>query len=320
MTAQFPIYTITNVPVEGEFEKEDAKLDAENKKIPVRVQDGENWNVVPNQYVSVNNRVVDGEGYLLDENGEKIQKTKLQDIPMVAAEAKGVGIGMAEDCRNGHAVVFDRPIRIDAIELAEICCDLAGLFVSGIEIGFISQPIFANLELDMGVIAGSFRSASASPRTVIPGHGLERGHSPVSQFADPAVKTCLDFLMVPVISVAVLSDQFDHLSSVLRIIIRLDITTEPRVIRAGAVPEDTLRGNLTCSLIAGALRHHAHSRFILIAVLHMLLQSPPVCGHKKCTGSLRCSVSYILSYVCLALFSAGIPGLFFLKLFNLPLC
>lgn len=73
---QFPIYTITNVPVDGEYEKEEAKLDGDGQKIPVRVQNGENWEVVSGQFVSVNNRVVDADGYLLDETGAKIQKTK----------------------------------------------------------------------------------------------------------------------------------------------------------------------------------------------------------------------------------------------------
>ena len=77
LTTQFPIYTITNVPIEDEYETEGFKYESDGTtKIPVRVQNGENWEVVANQYVSENNRVVDGDGYLLDESGNRIQKTK----------------------------------------------------------------------------------------------------------------------------------------------------------------------------------------------------------------------------------------------------
>lgn len=75
LVEEFPVYTITKVPTEG-FETEDAKLDSKGNKIPVKeVVDGE-WTEVPDQYVSVNNHVVNGQGQVLDKDGNPIGKTK----------------------------------------------------------------------------------------------------------------------------------------------------------------------------------------------------------------------------------------------------
>ena len=76
--SQYPIYTVTNVPVEGEYEKEEVKTDSEGAQVPYKVTDPENggWKVVPGQFVSVNGHVVDTNGCLLDADGNPIGKTK----------------------------------------------------------------------------------------------------------------------------------------------------------------------------------------------------------------------------------------------------
>ena len=80
LKAEFPIYTITNIPVDGQYETEDFKDgDPETdgvQKVAVKAMTNGVWQDVPNQYVSVNNRVVDQDGFLLDEDGNKITKTK----------------------------------------------------------------------------------------------------------------------------------------------------------------------------------------------------------------------------------------------------
>lgn len=76
LTEKFPVYTITNVPIDGEYETEEAKTDGDGNKIPVMVNNNGSWEPVTGQYVSVNNRVVDGENNLLDADGNKIPKTK----------------------------------------------------------------------------------------------------------------------------------------------------------------------------------------------------------------------------------------------------
>ena len=75
--SQFPIYTITNVPVNGEFETEEFKLDGNNRPIPVKeVNDQGEWVDVPGRYVSIKNHIVNGDKQVLDENGNPIQKKK----------------------------------------------------------------------------------------------------------------------------------------------------------------------------------------------------------------------------------------------------
>ena len=77
LTRQFPVYDITNVPIAGEFETEEFKLDGNNRPIPVKeVNEQGEWVDVPGQYVSVNNRVVNGSKQVIDEDGNPIQKTK----------------------------------------------------------------------------------------------------------------------------------------------------------------------------------------------------------------------------------------------------
>jgi LPXTG-motif cell wall-anchored protein len=81
LVAKFPVYTITNVPIEGEYETEEFKdgdpdtegIQAINVK---EVNAAGDWVDVPNQYVSVNNRVVNGSNQVLGDDGNPIQKTK----------------------------------------------------------------------------------------------------------------------------------------------------------------------------------------------------------------------------------------------------
>jgi len=73
----YPIYTTTNVPIEGQYETEELKKDANNDPIPFKKDNGDGtWSAVPGQYISVNNHVVDAQGRLLDEEGNPIGKTK----------------------------------------------------------------------------------------------------------------------------------------------------------------------------------------------------------------------------------------------------
>ena len=77
LKSTYPVYTITNVPIEGEFVTEDLKTDANGQPIPVKKQNqaGE-WITVDGQYVSVNNRIVNENGQVLDEEGNPIQATE----------------------------------------------------------------------------------------------------------------------------------------------------------------------------------------------------------------------------------------------------
>ena len=74
--------------------------------------------------------------------------------------------------------------------------------------------------------------------------------------------------MIPVIPVGVLPYQLYHRIPVRRIVIRLDISLDRRIIRTGAMPEHALHRHLLRTLIAGTLRHHADNWLILITVLH----------------------------------------------------
>ncbi len=82
LTSTYPIYTITNVPIAGEFETEEFKDgDPEAAGVqPITVkkvnEETGAWEDVPGQYVSVNNRVVNASKQVLDEEGNPIQKTK----------------------------------------------------------------------------------------------------------------------------------------------------------------------------------------------------------------------------------------------------
>ncbi len=77
LSATYPIYTTTNVPIEGQYETEELKKDANNDPIPFKKDNGDGtWSAVPGQYISVNNHVVDAQGRLLDEEGNPIGKTK----------------------------------------------------------------------------------------------------------------------------------------------------------------------------------------------------------------------------------------------------
>ncbi len=79
LTAEYPIYTITNVPVEGEgaYTKETIATDDQGNQISYKVNDPENggWKPVDGLFVSVNNHVVDSQGRLVDADGNPIGNT-----------------------------------------------------------------------------------------------------------------------------------------------------------------------------------------------------------------------------------------------------
>ena len=79
----------------------------------------------------------------------------VSDVAVVSAKAQGVGIGVAEDGRNIHPIVFDGSIRINTILLTEIGRQLTGLGICSVEVVLISQVILANLELNPSVITGT---------------------------------------------------------------------------------------------------------------------------------------------------------------------
>ena len=78
LTAQYPIYTITNVPVEGDdaYETEAIKTDSNGAKVPYMVTDPVNggWKAT-DYFISVNDHVVDAQGRLIDADGNPIGKT-----------------------------------------------------------------------------------------------------------------------------------------------------------------------------------------------------------------------------------------------------
>ena len=79
--SQYPIYTITNVPVENTYETEEFKdgdpTTPAIERIPVKEVNAQGeWVDVPGQWVSVNNRIVNDDKQVLDENNNPIQATK----------------------------------------------------------------------------------------------------------------------------------------------------------------------------------------------------------------------------------------------------
>ena len=66
--------------------------------------------------------------------------------------------------------------------------------------------------------------------------------------------------MIPVVAVPVPTDQLQEIGAVGCVIIGLDVSGQHRIVRPGAVPEDTLDGHLLRLLITGAVGHHADKR------------------------------------------------------------
>ena len=207
-------------------------------------------------------------------HGLSILSAPMLDIRVIAAQAKRMTSGMVNDSRHRETLVTDRPFRIDTKHPAKISCHLTGFLIHSIEVAGIVQAVLTDLELDVRIVAGSFTAGATPPRAVIPRHRLHSSNRTVCQLTDPEVQTRLHFFMVPVVPVLVLAQKIQQFRTIGSIIIRLNISLQPRIICAGRMPQDSLRCKLPSSLIAGALRHHADQRFILIVILHQVLLSP----------------------------------------------
>ena len=175
---------------------------------------------------------------------------------------------MTKDRGHRHSIHLHAPFRINPEHLAKISRQLARLLIDLCKIRRIVQPILADLKLDPSVIAAPLTAGTASPRLIIPGHRLNRRNTPVSQLPDPGIQARLYLRMVPVIPVSILPDQPDQSILIRRIIIRLHIPLQRRIIRSGTMPEHALHLRLPRTLITGTLSHHADHRLILLTVLH----------------------------------------------------
>lgn len=199
---------------------------------------------------------------------------------MVAAQPQTVTSRVVDDGRTGHAIYTDRSLGIDIEHLTKISRHFEGFLVGRIPVGLIVQTVLADLELDMRIVAGSLRSAAASPRTIIPRHGLHGSHSSVGELSDPEIQTCLLRDMVPVIAVGVLAQLIQQGRSVRGTIIRLNVSLQPGVICAGRMPKHALRCELARAFVTGALGHHADQRLVILIVFHIGVLSPASAGIK----------------------------------------
>ena len=181
---------------------------------------------------------------------------------------------MINDRRNRHTVANGRSLRVNTEHLAKVSRHLAGFLINCFPVGLVVQPILTDLKLDVGIVAGAVITGTASPRTIIPGHGLYRCHSPIRQLADPEIQACFPLNMIPVVPVLVLAQKIQQFRTIGSIIIRLNISLQPRIICAGRMPQDSLRCKFASPPVAGALRHHTDQRLVLIVILHQVLLSP----------------------------------------------
>ena len=192
----------------------------------------------------------------------------VQHVAVVRAEAVSVAVRMAEDRRDPHAVVDDSSVWVDAIELAQVCRDLAGLPISLLEVAPVRQVVLADFELNPVVVAGAFSAGAAAPRAVVPRHGLHGGDGAVRELADPAVEPCITVDVVPVVLIPVGAQKGEHPCAVRRVVVRLDVALQVGVVRSRRMPKDTLDGHRPGALVTGALRLHADQRLVILRVFH----------------------------------------------------
>ena len=138
----------------------------------------------------------------------------VHDIAVVGSDAALITFGMTDDVLLGQSELF-----------AQVGAKLDGLLIHLLEVGAISEAVFADFKTDMGVVC----AAACMPAAVIPRQRLVSGDAAVCQLADEtmdAYLTTAGVVGVPMVVVLVLA-QFAVIGS--------DIALQPRIVRAGAV-------------------------------------------------------------------------------------
>src|SRR5699024_5237838 len=131
------------------------------------------------------------------------------------------------DTPDEALAVADDVLCHQAVFLAQIGAKFHGLLVYGGEVVRVRQIILANLERDVGIVAGAFGSRAAVPAAIIPRQHLIGGNRAVRQFADKGVGAHLPpvrLVLVPVVAVLVFPQQA---------IVRADIALEVGVVGPG---------------------------------------------------------------------------------------
>lgn len=114
-----------------------------------------------------------------------------------------------------------------------------------------------NLKLNPAVITRAFCSAAAAPWPIVPRHSLDSGDRTVSQLSDPAVQPSLHRFVIPIVFIAVGSNNAEKITPVWIVIAWLNIPADSGIVRSRGMPQHALDFHLICSFVASAVFHHA---------------------------------------------------------------
>ena len=154
----------------------------------------------------------------------------MHDIAVVGSDAALITFGVADDVLLSQSEL-----------LAQVGAKLDGLLIHLLEIGAISEAVFADFKTDMGIVG----AAACMPAAMIPRQRLIGRYGAVCQLSDEAVDanlTTTGMVCVPMVVVLVLAQLT---------VIGSDISFQPRVIRAGAMYHDAFDGDLAAFFITG---------------------------------------------------------------------
>ena len=187
---------------------------------------------------------------------------------MIGTESKRTTISMAQNGRHSSPVDFNCPMRVDIVELAKIGCNFTRFFVDLGKVIGIRKTILTNLKLNPARVTGTFLPRTTSPRAIIPWHRLHSSNRSICQLTDPAVQSGLVLNMIPVVVILIHAKQRQKVRLVGIIVTGLHIPFQPRVVRSGAMPQDSFDCHCSGTPVASALCLHTHQGFITFGVLH----------------------------------------------------
>ena len=184
---------------------------------------------------------------------------------------------MTQDDWNLDAVVCNRTLWVEIIELTQVGCQLNSLTINPLEVNRVFQIVLADFKLNPSVISGALAPRATAPSSFIPFLDLDAGHSSIGKFTNKSMDTSFErfpfaidplAFAIPVITVFVYTNKLQEICAIQCIIVRLDIALQGWIVCPCGVPQDTSNSSFSFVLMPPTLCHKTLHRWFRRSIFH----------------------------------------------------